>query len=118
VKAIHAICHRINGEPQNLEKIDPRNGIYASGWWKVRPEEAATLQGGWLYLHESSGKRSHFLVKIQSIGERRPAGKIQFAVTKRATIPDQRWRGRKPGQNPEDYYRIVEATYPHELDET
>jgi hypothetical protein len=68
VKAIHAICHRVDGVPQNLRQIDPRNGICGSGWWKVPPEEAESLQGGWIYLHESSATRSHFLARIQSLG--------------------------------------------------
>jgi hypothetical protein len=76
VRAIHAICHRVNGEPQNLRKINIRNGIYGSGWWKVRTEEAETLVGGWMYLHESSKVRSHFLGKIESLGGKRHDGAI------------------------------------------
>jgi hypothetical protein len=114
VKAIHAICHRINGEPQNLRKIDTRNGIYGSGWWKVRSEDADALVGGGIYLHESSKARSHFLGKIQSLGDPRHDGRIEFIDVKQPTIRDQPWRGPTPGQSPDQYFRIVEADYPHE----
>jgi len=91
VKAIHAICHRVNGEPQNLRKINPRAGIYGSGWWQVSPGDAHALVGGWMYLHESSKERSHFLGKIQSLGGRRSDGAIEFILAKDPKTRDQHW---------------------------
>jgi hypothetical protein len=117
MKAIHAICHRVNGKVLNLRQIGKGTGVFGSGWWKVTPEDAEALIGGWLYLHESSGEKSHFLGRIQSLGEPKD-GAVEFVVVRRPGIDNQKWRGPKAGQNPVDNFRIVDTpNYPHELSE-
>lgn len=110
---MHAICRREDGRPKNFRNIDPKEGLYGSGWWTVDPEVVASLIGGWLYLHETSGKRSHFVGKIEGVSDPDQAGRYELVVRKQR-VSDQPWRGGKPGQNPKHTFKIVPASYPHE----
>jgi hypothetical protein len=111
--AMHAICRREGNRPRNLRDIDTQRGHYGSGWWMLKPEEADSLVGGWLYLHETSSRESHFVARIDAIGERKDDGAIELIVTKQR-VPNQRWRGRKAGQAKTEYFRLVPADYAHE----
>ena len=111
--AMHAVCHRQGNRPQNLRDIDQRSGRYGSGWWMLTPDQADSLIGGWLYLHEASGQKSHFIARIDAIGERKEDGAVELIVTKQR-VPDQHWRGPKAGQAKTANFRLVTADYPHE----
>ena len=115
--AMHAICRREGNRPRNLRDIDPRSGRYGSGWWMLKPDEANDLVGGWLYLHETSARPSHFVARVDAIGERMDDGSVELIVTKQK-VPDQRWRGPRAGQAKTLYFRLVPADYPHETGST
>jgi hypothetical protein len=79
----------------------------------LTPDQADSLIGGWLYLHEASGQKSHFIARIYAIGERKEDGAVELIVTKQR-VPDQHWRGPKAGQAKTANFRLVTADYPHE----
>lgn len=112
--AIHAICHRKDSVPVNFRNISPREGVYGSGWWMIDDSLVKSLPGGWLYLHETSGKKSHFVGKIESVGERNEDGRYELIVRKQL-VGDQLWRGGTPGQHPKHYFKVVPVSYPHEI---
>ena len=112
-QAMHAICHRENGRPLNFRNINAREGVYGSGWWTLEPQTANEMIGSWLYLHEASGQRSHFVGKIEGVSEPDAEGRYEFVVRKQI-VGDHPWRGGKPGQHPRHYYKIVHTSYEHE----
>jgi hypothetical protein len=109
---MHAICHYKNGRPDNLSCVDVKQGLYSSGFWRMTPDEAGSLEGGWLYLHESSREKPCFVAKIVSVGERDAEGKYELTIQKQRVMGNSAWRGKVPG--PSRYISIVPATYPSE----
>ncbi len=112
--AMHAICHRVDGRPDNLTIIDARAGLYGSGWWELGADQMDEVVGGWLYLHETSKADSHFVAKIEGVERRDNVGRVELRVRKIAGIKDQPWRGGRAGQNPQHYFKIVPASYDQE----
>ncbi len=111
--AMHAICRHEGNRPRNLRDVDPQMGRYGSGWWMLKPDQANNLVGGWLYLHETSGELSHFVARVDAIGERKDDGAVELIIT-RQRVPNQRWRGPKAGRAKTEHYRLVPADYSHE----
>ncbi len=114
MKALHTICHQTNGRFNNVRNVNPAAGEYLSGWWQLPAEEAPALVGGWLYLHETSGAKSGLAGRILGVNfdDQRKAYDIHFRIV-RAVAPVA-WRGAKAGQSPQHYFRIVDASLPHE----
>ncbi len=59
MRAIHLICKWDEGAAglKNL-RHDKASGTSRSGQWNITEEEARSLKGGWLYLHETKTKPS------------------------------------------------------------
>lgn len=112
MKAMHAICHYKNGRPDNLFQIGKGQGVFRSGYWRISPQEAPALRGGWLYLHETSNKPAYFMARIEEVGEPDSEGKYNLLVKKDSSRVDVTWRGSTP--TPSRYVSIVEANRPHE----
>ena len=114
MSAMHAICHRLNGRPDNLAIIDPGSGLYGSGWWLLDATQVDEIVGGWLYFHESSKELSHFVAKIQGVESYDEFGRVELRVQRIRGLRDQAWRGGVPNQNPKHYFKIVPVSYDQE----
>ncbi|WFT78831.1 hypothetical protein QA634_26745 [Methylobacterium sp. CB376] len=112
MKAMHAVCHYKNGRPDNLFQVGKGQGVFKSGYWRIPPEEALALRGGWLYLHETSNKPAYFVARIEEVGEPDGEGKYNLSVKKEILRIEVAWRGITPTQS--RYVSIVEADRPHE----
>jgi hypothetical protein len=111
--AMHAICHRKGSAPDNFRNINPAIGRYASGWWMLKDDQIESIVGGWIYFHEASGKLSHFIGRVEEVGQRQEDGSVELIVTKQR-MSDQPWRGRRAGQAKTECFRLVPADFPHE----
>jgi hypothetical protein len=111
---MHAICHYVDGKPDHLTAVDVSQGLYKSGFWKMSPEDALALTGGWIYLHETSAQKAYFVARVVSVGERDPKGKYELTVRRLRFPASAAWRGKKP--TPSSYVSIVPASSPHELE--
>ena len=88
--SIHFVCR----DRLNLHRT---GSSYESGDWDMPPEEAATLVGGMIYLHQTKGTRSYFGGRVESFREidtdrahgRRIIFKFSFTEAGRGT----EWRG-------------------------
>jgi hypothetical protein len=64
VLGLHLLCK----DRVNLSRgAEP--GTWESGFWDVSRENAATLVGGMLYLHQTKGDRSYFGGRISAFKE-------------------------------------------------
>ena len=91
---LHLLCR----DRQNLTRGAVPDA-WETGFWDVSKENAATLVGGMLYLHQSKGARSYFGGRISSFREveTEPARKtrIVFGFTFDANARDVPWQGAK-----------------------
>ena len=117
-RAIHLKCGYENGRPRNLSSVG--KGVCRSGFWDMGEEEARSLEGGWIYLHETKSQKSYLggmISKVEPevlLGKAHP-NRIVFIFSIRPECRDQVWRGadHRMAHNG----GLVEATFPHELKE-
>jgi hypothetical protein len=112
MRAMHAICHYRDGKPDHFHSAGEL-GRYRSGIWKLSAEEALSLKGGWLYLHESSTKPAYLRARIEALEGPDAEGKYWLIVQKARTTGNVTWRGAVP--TPSSYVRVVSATLVDEL---
>ena len=56
----------------HLERLEPSGDLWESGNWVLSEKTAEALLGGWLFLHRSQSKASHFgglIVGYRVLGE-------------------------------------------------
>ena len=114
MKAIHMVCHKNGSAPEGLKEVDGDAGVFQSSWWKMSVEDANSLVGGWLYLHDSSTKPSYFHGKIRELGPTHEDGAVSFVFKKVDEPLKFKWRGKLAGRARSQHFRIVEADYAHE----
>jgi len=114
-KSIHVICGKgADGQPGGVYF---RDGSFRSGHWDFKPANAETVEGGWLYFHETKASPSYAGGVIDGF-ERiavpdlpRPL-RIEFSFQPKAEAIGHEYRGQNHG--PAWTGRPVEADLPHE----
>jgi hypothetical protein len=116
-RAIHFSCHPTVLGWRGLEPIAERPGIFVSKCWIIRRGDPWSLNGGWLYLHESSYKASGFGARIREVEPCcTETGRPGFAFTvERIRRATERWRGSTPSQS-RHHGGLVPADSPSELE--
>jgi hypothetical protein len=116
MNAIHLRCAREAGGGLANLTFDKASGTYRSGSWNIRADDAASLVGGWLYLHEAKTVPSQFGGKILAV---EPAGQATDAKEQVVLVVQparqgrgQKWRGK--GSMMAWSGGLVEPTLPHE----
>lgn len=115
MNAIHFTCDRdVNGGLSNLT-YDKESGTYRSGFWNITVDQAESLVGGWVYLHQTKATTSQFGGKILSFEQvtvdgPAPAERIVFVLTPSHDGRGQKWRGKQRAWTG----GVVEASLPHE----
>lgn len=110
MKAMHAICHLRDGNPDYFETLSDE--LVRSGIWKLSEGEAAGLQGGWLYLHESSKDPAWFIGVIDELDGPDAEGKYWLTARRKDLRRAVHWRG--PTPSPIHHINVVDATNPYE----
>lgn len=117
MQAIHFKCEQDDtGQPIGV-KYDRVTRTFRSGDWDISVEQAAALQGGWLYLHTTKTTPSYFggrvsgFAPITVVDKARP-NRIVLIFAPRPEGKGQPWRGR-------DFAMawtsgLVDADLPHE----
>jgi hypothetical protein len=118
MKAIHFLCHHLDGKPTNSRELPGEKGRYQLGWWELTDEEARSLVGGFAYLHEKSSDPSYSENHVEAYvdGENEWTGKVALILKRERGLGHQKWRGKKAGQSPRDNFRVVDADLAHEKD--
>jgi hypothetical protein len=114
MKALHVICHQVDGRYLHLDAVDGAKGVFISQCWTITPDDPQELIGGRLYLHESSNQTSGFAGRITSF---KPCKikKSGVAFTVERISGGQRWRGNTPTQTT-PHGGIVDANFPDEIE--
>ena len=100
MKVLHLKNDQRNDGPglRNLTKSDTEPNIYFSGFWDLKSEEADSLVGGMIFLHETKAKPSRFggrvlAYKIVSKLEYARSQRIEFKVQSMLEGRGVKWRG-------------------------
>lgn len=99
------------GEP------DKASGTYRSGAWTIPADDAASLIGGWLYLHEAKTVPSQFggkILAVEPAGQASPEAQAQVVLVVQPARQGrgQTWRGK--GSMMAWSSGLVQPTLPHE----
>lgn len=54
----HFLCRVVDGAPRHLRKVDMP--VFESGMWAIKEDEAKSLVGGMIYLHDAKAEPSYF----------------------------------------------------------
>lgn len=100
MNAIHLKCEREAGGGLSKLTFDKPSGTYRSGSWNISPEEAESLVGGWVYLHEAKDVVSQFggkVVTVEAAGRDAATGKdrVMLIVAPSRDGRGQKWRGQR-----------------------
>jgi hypothetical protein len=99
---IHLVCRDRLG----VRCIDPKEHTYESEAWLLSPEEAASLEGGTVLLHQMKTRPSYFGGEILGLrpvdgAEAEDGGRVRHVITLRSTAEarEQPWdkRGKSHG---------------------
>lgn len=117
MNAIHLGCEREGGGGSSKLTFDKMSGTYRSGSWNISPEEAESLVGGWVYLHEAKDIVSQFdgtVVAFEVAGHDKAAGRdsVMLVVAPSRDGRGQKWRGKR--NEPVWSGGVIEASLIHE----
>lgn len=97
---MHLICKRATDGPglRNLKPDESRQNIWHSGYWDLSQEDAQTLVGGMIFLHEVKAKPSRFGGRVLSFKteDYDPAARKTRVVFTIDAVPEgkgAKWRG-------------------------
>ena len=112
--AIHLINRRKGPTLLGLDRWVEQADGFRSCCWQLSDEQAASLVGGWVYLHGSKAERSSFGGQILGFEQGQDGSADRKAILFRAeaSCRGQRWRGANHGMAYTS--GIVTADLPHE----
>lgn len=102
-QSTHLICRRDDGVNLNgLTKLVEGTNRYPSCCWDLSPEKAASLVGGWIYLHPKKSEPSEFggvVLGVEATAIGGPSREHRYAIIFEARMEarDQPWRGADHG---------------------
>jgi hypothetical protein len=100
VNEMHVICHHEGTSFKGLRTLDRKEGLYRSEDWPISRGDPRKLEGGYLYLHDTSAKASTFAAQIlEVIPVKATKTNVRVAlVVRRVKEHSVPWRGKKPNQ--------------------
>ncbi len=118
VLAIHLKCapKKGDGETGFVGLVPLKSpGLFRSEYWQMSEDQARSLLGGWLYLHETKSEPSYFAGIVEDVLMEPFKGKPRavFILRKHSRITGQTWRGQSHTMAHNGY--PVPATLPHEV---
>lgn len=118
IQAVHLICTPTNTPEGWLYLDHPEKGSprYRSGFWFFKQDDARSLVGGWLYLHEKKRMLSGFGGKIVGFEVTQFEGgeRVVFEVEASRYGRKQKWRGLDHGRAWTG--GLVDVDLPHEIE--
>lgn len=113
----HLRCAREAGGGLANLTFDKASGTYRSGAWTIPADDAASLIGGWLYLHEAKTVPSQFggkILAVEPAGQASPEAQAQVVLVVQPARQGrgQTWRGK--GSMMAWSSGLVQPTLPHE----
>ena len=92
--SIHFICRHEGGRYKNLDRVEGQT--YRSHAWAVPASVAASLVGGWIYLHETKAEGSGFggvIKRVEPVGVENGLERYAVFFEGRREGRGQPWRG-------------------------
>lgn len=106
MKIVHLISKKDAKTGQYINLVPQGNNIHLSGCWVFKLEKAETLEGGWLFLHETKAQRSFMGGLIKEVRpvdlenhlpgielDRNNPRRVIFKFESRADCMGKKWRG-------------------------
>ena len=106
MKVMHAICRVRNGSPDRLHAAGEL-GLFKSGIWRLRPDEAVDLKHGWMCLHETFNSPAYFVARIEALSSSDGEGKYWLTVRRVPHAISITWKGPAPG--PAKFINVVDT---------
>jgi hypothetical protein len=98
MKAAHFICRRDGIGLRRVTRVEGRPGVWRSGDWDMKPDDARSLIGGWIFLHETKAQASVFGGVVLDLREvvntdLARSERVVFELEAKAEGKGARWRG-------------------------